>query len=182
MAAGRHLEFETLVPPAHACASGSLFRTPWATSVPNFSSSLQKKTNFHFQSRFATWLGNQVRATLNPPGSRELKGPHKPFMSLGTGTQGVSQVDGAPQGPWENLAVITLGILVTARPRQCPRKATIADMSESCRPTMGAGKFHQWVTVGGWQLSADSLAAWPIRMYLTPQCSGLGGFFLFGRL
>ena len=57
MAAGRHLEFDKLVPPAHACASESLFRTPWATSVPNFSSSLQKKTNFHF---FGSWLGNYI--------------------------------------------------------------------------------------------------------------------------
>ena len=55
MGAGRHLEFDKLVPPAHACASGSLFRTPWATSVPNLSSSLEKKTNFHF---FGSWLGN----------------------------------------------------------------------------------------------------------------------------
>ena len=46
MAAGRHLEFDKLVPPAHACASGFLFRTPWATSVPNFSSSLEKKRTF----------------------------------------------------------------------------------------------------------------------------------------
>ena len=46
MAAGRHLEFDKLVPPAHTCPSGSLFRTPWATSVPNFSSSLKKKRTF----------------------------------------------------------------------------------------------------------------------------------------
>ena len=46
MAAGRHLEFDKLVPLAHACASGSLFRTLKATSVPNFSSSLEKKLTF----------------------------------------------------------------------------------------------------------------------------------------
>ena len=43
MATGRRLEFDKLVPPAHAFASGSLFTTPWATSATNFRSSLQKK-------------------------------------------------------------------------------------------------------------------------------------------
>ena len=57
MAAGRHLEFDTLVPPAHACASGSLFRTPWATSVPNFSSSLQKKNQLSFLESFCNLAG-----------------------------------------------------------------------------------------------------------------------------
>ena len=58
MAAGRHLEFDTLVPRARLCPPGSQLRTPWTTSVPNFSFEQRKKTNFHFWSRFATWLGD----------------------------------------------------------------------------------------------------------------------------
>ena len=45
-AAGRHLEFDTLVPRAQLCPPGSQLRTPWATSVPNFSSEQRKKRTF----------------------------------------------------------------------------------------------------------------------------------------
>ena len=64
MAAGRHLEFDTLVPRAQLCPPGSQLRTPWATSVPNFSSEQRKKTNFHFWSRFSTWLGDYIAVII----------------------------------------------------------------------------------------------------------------------
>ena len=58
MGAGRHLEFDKLVPPAHAYTSGSLFRTPWATPVPYFSSSLTKK-ELSFLESFCNLAGNE---------------------------------------------------------------------------------------------------------------------------
>ena len=47
MAAGRHLEFDTLDPRAQLFPSGSQLRTPWVTSVQNFSYEQRKKTNCH---------------------------------------------------------------------------------------------------------------------------------------
>ena len=54
----RHLGFDQLVPHAHHSTRGFLLRTPWATSVPNFSSSHRKKRTFISSILFGGWLGN----------------------------------------------------------------------------------------------------------------------------